>query len=119
MHSIKFSLVVFISLSIILSCEVKEETLDCTSLEPSLNTYNRNIKSIMDASCATSGCHTQNARAGGITLNTYASVKTNFVNGRGLCSVKQTCNPMPQDGSKLSDDAIQKLECWVSAGAPE
>ncbi|HMP30255.1 MAG TPA: hypothetical protein PKD85_11690, partial [Saprospiraceae bacterium] len=78
------------SIFLITSCSKPQEVVDCSTVVSTQNTYTNAIKSIIDGSCATSGCHTQNSRAGGIALNTYATVKTSFINGKSLCSVKHT-----------------------------
>lgn len=94
-------------------------TLDCSTFPSTDNTYNKSIKTIIDGSCATSGCHTANSRAGGLALNTFTAVKNSFVSGKGLCSIKHTCVPMPQGSSKLATATINRIECWINSGAPE
>ena len=80
---------------------------------------NHFFKSIVDASCATSGCHSEKDKAGGILLHNYDRVKSIFVSGKGLCSIKHKCIPMPEDGPMLSASIIKKIECWVESGAPQ
>jgi len=118
-----FSAVIFTLIVLfVVSCTSSVETptaLDCSANPPADNTYTKQIKAIIDGTCATAGCHTANSRAGGIALNTYATVKNSFVSGKGLCSVKHTCVPMPQGGGKLPVATINRIECWINSGAPE
>ncbi len=103
----------------VVSCGEKEIVVDCTGIVSTENTYNKGIKSIIDASCATSGCHSEKDKAGGILLHNYDRVKSNFVTGKGLCSIKHKCIPMPEDEPMLSANIIKKIECWVESGAPQ
>ena len=88
-------------------------TMNCTNLAP---TYNNDIKAIMDANCAISGCHTTLSLAGGYDFTNYANCKN--AKDRIVGSVQH--NPgflsMPQTGAKLSDATIQKIACWAENG---
>lgn len=116
------SSLIFIALATwgLLSACGKEEiqTFDCTGLMP---TYTGNIKSIIDANCATSGCHNATTRANGIDLSTYTQVVSESNQDRFLGAIQQVSgyDPMPRGRAKLSDANIQLISCWVENGQPE
>jgi hypothetical protein len=91
---------------------------DCTSITP---TYTIDIKPIMDASCATLGCHNALKKSDGKDYSTYASTKAlASENGfMGSMQHKLGYSKMPKGGSKLSDAELQKIYCWVQNGTPQ
>lgn len=88
---------------------------DCTGTSP---TYTADIKPILDAKCASSGCHGGSAPAHGLNLSTYELTKRDFNVHALICSIKQDsgCDAMPQGGSKLGDGDIKKIICWAKNG---
>jgi hypothetical protein len=95
----------------------KEEQLYPNSVNntncDALLTYNSGIKTIIDANCASSGCH----KAGGTSpdLSTYALVKANTTKIT-LRAITQKNMPAP---SGMSSCNITKLDNWIKAGALE
>lgn len=81
-------------------------TPSCDGSQP---TYQSSIKSIIDTRCATSNCHPNYA--------TYEGLLPALQGGsfRREVLVDQT---MPQ-GSSLTQDQINKIQCWVNDGFPE
>jgi hypothetical protein len=108
---------------ILFACKSKEAeptVYDCASVTPK---YTTDIKPIFDASCATAGCHSAAAKKGGADLSTYAASKS-FADADGhaiLGTVQHTegFSAMPQGGSKLSEDKVKLISCWIQNGAPE
>jgi len=101
------------------SCNKKEITkYDCTGITP---TYTSNVKSILDANCAFSGCHNASSKADGIDLSSYSSAKSQSSNDKFLGSIQHISgyDDMPQNASKLDDATIKTLSCWVQNGSPE
>ena len=91
----------------------------CTGTTP---TYNTNISSIINTSCATSGCHNDATRKSGISLQGYSNASSQFKNNsKNLASINHGSgvDPMPQGAPKLADSNIKKLECWVKNGTPQ
>lgn len=76
--------------------------------------YSTDIKPIMLANCATTGCHDGSGGAP-LDLNTYADLKTFSDNGL-LKSRVFDMKDMPPTGP-LADSLLQKLKCWMDAGA--
>jgi len=94
------------------------DMVDCTGLAP---TYTADIKAILNASCATSGCHNAVTKQSNIDLSSYGPASSESHNDRflGCIQQKRGYNAMPQDAAKLSQDKIDLLTCWVQNGSPE
>lgn len=109
-----------LGLAVSLSSCTKDDinTYDCTGITP---TYTNDIKPILDAKCATSGCHSANSRAAGRDYSSYSAAKNAADDDAFLGSVQQLSgyNKMPRGGSKLSDSQLQLMYCWVNNGFPE
>lgn len=78
-------------------------------------TYSAEIQSIIESSCATSGCH----NAGGSAPNIYESynnVKASVDDGSFENRVLVQKNMPP--GTPLSDCNIALIEAWLEDGAP-
>ena len=78
-------------------------------------TYNADIKTIIEASCLSSGCHGSGSSRGDFT--TYSGLKTYITNGSFKREVITTKN-MPE-GSSLSSSQLSMISCWLDSGAPE
>jgi hypothetical protein len=91
---------------------------DCTGSTP---TYTKNIKSIFDTKCATSGCHSEVAASRGIDLSSYEKSKLHFNSHNFICSISQEadCVKMPKGQSKLPDADIKTITCWAKNGFPQ
>jgi len=101
------------------ACSKDPDTnIDCTGLTP---TYNADIKPILDASCAISGCHDAITQQNGYDFSNYESAKAGSQGGRFLGAIQHKSDfvAMPYNLPKLSDDKIQQLTCWVETGSPE
>lgn len=99
------------------ACTNKTE-FDCTGTAP---TYTADVKTLLDANCATSGCHNAASKAKSIDLSTYTAAKSESSKSRFLGSIQHSSgyDAMPQGGSKLSDANIKIIYCWVQNGSPE
>ncbi len=92
---------------------------DCTVIVAADNTYNNDIKTILnDYGCSSAGCHDATTAAEGVDLSDYAKTKNAFENKEVLCSIHHGsgCDPMPKGGSKMSNSDINKIDCWVKNG---
>lgn len=106
---------------LLMSCEKDDDALasfDCTNTNP---TYTGEIKALLDLNCATASCHSSSSQAGGINLSNYISSENESSNARFLGAINQISPyvEMPRNASKLSDDDIKTLTCWVDNGSPE
>jgi len=83
-------------------------------------TYNNQIKSIINSSCAYAGCHNGdvNSSAPGdyTTLSTLADVTTNGKLNNRVVTLKDM-PPSNATGPKtLTDDQLQLMKCWIQQG---
>lgn len=79
-------------------------------------TWNKDIKGIVNKSCAISGCHDASA-SGGYNLESYAGVKSMVDNNRFIAVLE--AGLMPKNASKLDNCSINKVRRWINTGAPE
>jgi hypothetical protein len=88
------------------------EATDCTGSSP---TYTTHVAPILNARCATSGCHTAISPSHGLNLQGYQIVKSTFDQHKLLCSINHgsECNAMPQGAGKLSESDILTITCWA------
>jgi len=91
---------------------------DCSAIVAADNTYSNSIKAILDASCASAGCHDAVTASEGIDLSDYAKSKNAFEKKDVLCSIHHGsgCDPMPKGSPQLSNATINKIDCWVKGG---
>lgn len=86
---------------------------DPTQCETVSQTYDANIKAIINQSCAVSGCHVAGAQTP--MLTTYTEVKNNIVRIEQRALVTKD---MPTAGPLGSCDQ-SKLTQWIADGYPE
>jgi len=91
---------------------------DCDGITP---TYTADVKPILDASCAKSGCHDAITVQNGVNLSTYATASTVSQEERflGVIHHRDGFPAMPFDGPKLPQAQLQILSCWVQNGSPQ
>lgn len=89
--------------------------LDCST---STLTYKNDIQGIIESNCTK--CHNTNNKAG-YNFLTLESVKKAANNGYLLGSIKHAkgYDEMPAYASKMSQDLIDKIECWITSGMAE
>lgn len=118
MQQIRIFAISLLTLGILTQCKEQVSTIDCTGSSP---TYTANVKALIDANCATSGCHSASAQANGINLSTYASTKSESSKSRFMGSIqhKSGYDAMPKGAAQLSDANIKTIYCWIENGAPE
>ena len=112
-------LVVFASVILLLTaCDGGSDPDECSGLSP---TYTADIKPILDASCAKSGCHDAITAQNGVNLSNYTTASAISQQERFLAVIEHRAGfpQMPFDGPKLPDNQIQLLKCWVADGSPE
>ena len=82
--------------------------------------YSTTVKPIIEANCATAGCHAGNPAPGGYNFETHAGLLVTINNGRLLGSIRHASgySPMPKNAAKLPDCSINQIAAWVNAGAP-
>ncbi len=127
MFNSKLAFVSFTFLSIILFFTACKKD-DCEGLSP---TYDTTVKTIIDNSCAYSGCHDGNTGIGPGDYTTYAGLQTIINNGKFKTRVvddrADATIGMPPDASvypvsmkdDLTESELNIIECWISDGYPE
>lgn len=101
------------------SCSKDDEKVgECTTLQV---TYNKDVAPIFNQNCATSECHSAAQAAAGFVLDDYINSRLAAMGGRLIGSIKHQSgfSAMPKGGSKLNNEDIQIINCWVEAGMPE
>ena len=93
-----------------------------TVCDTAVGTYTANVLPLMNAQCATAGCHNAATASAGANLSTYASTKTYITNSKDffIGSIKHTSgfSAMPKSGNKMAACEIAKIESWINAGMP-
>ena len=99
---------------LIIACKKEEEPQPTTPCKP---TYTADIKTIIDAKCALSGCHD-----GSVPLpnfNKYPELKARVDNGKVKSFVFDLKIMPPSTATQLTDEEKELLQCWLDNGAPE
>ncbi|MBI1342358.1 MAG: hypothetical protein GC171_05400 [Terrimonas sp.] len=80
-------------------------------------TYSNTVAPIMQSLCIS--CHSTSLPSGNITLDTYAAVKTQALNGKLYGSINHSAGyvPMPQGGNKMNSCLVNRIKSWVDGGA--
>jgi len=91
-----------------LACKKENKKLS-PSCDGSHPTYTNGIKSIIDSKCANTSCHP--------SYSTYNGIKGITQNGEFTREVL-TDQTMPKNSS-LSQDEINKIQCWANDGFPQ
>ncbi|MGB0891135.1 MAG: hypothetical protein ACPGUU_02200 [Flavobacteriaceae bacterium] len=106
----KVTLLTFISIAF-LSCSTKE--IPVTPEVTEKITYVKNVKSIVDNSCATSSCHDAVGPAAGLKLTTYSEVKSSAQNGNFHARIDN--GSMPPSGA-LPSATKAIIDKWKTDG---
>lgn len=96
---------------------------DCTTVSP---TYGADVKEIIDASCAYSGCHLDSSPG---RFDAYSGLlpylEDNTFRQRVLLERADAVTGMPPDFAPddrprdLTEEQLMIIECWLDAGFPE
>lgn len=89
--------------------EVVEEVSLCDTSNVS---YDRVVAQILNANCATPGCHSGDP-AGGFAFDTYESAKENLQFAMPNIRHEQGAIPMPKYANKLDTCLISILQKWI------
>jgi hypothetical protein len=82
--------------------------------------FAQEVRPILNASCATAGCHNQ-FNAGGYNFTTIQGVREANINGALVGSIRHASgySQMPKSNQKLPACEISKIAAWVAAGSPD
>ncbi|AUC13732.1 hypothetical protein BTO06_00580 [Tenacibaculum sp. SZ-18] len=110
----KLSLTSLLILSLVTVCCSTSEVVNENPvvIDPTQKvTYQKDIKNIVNNSCAVSGCHTGSSPAAGVSLNTYTQVRSQAENGNLLNRINSTSNFMPPSG-RLPSATRSIIDQW-------
>jgi len=123
MKTLKIALLACLGIFFLTACDKDEpeESMTSTTCDSEEMTYTNDIKEILDRSCATAGCHDDNAIVTIGSLSTYVNAAAFAAFGRILGAINQEDNfvAMPIGADKLSDCDIAKITNWVNNGLPQ
>ena len=85
-------------------------TVDCATISAK---FSADVNPIIQSKCATAGCHTVAAAAGGSVLTTYTQIAGQSARIMQRCVIDKT---MPTSGPLLPAE-IALLKCWINGGA--
>ena len=88
-----------------------------TTCDTATVTYSGSIKPIIDAQCATSGCHDAATIGGGYNMTTYDGVKSASARIVGAITWQSGYSAMPKGMNKLDDCNVAKIRKWIADGA--
>lgn len=107
-----YSLLLFVFA--IISCTTAEIPLDGDpDVIDRTITYNRDVKTIIDANCTT--CHGNVTPNAGLRLTTFQQVKNSAQNGNLISRMNNAANPMPPSGV-LSTTTRAIIDKWAEDG---
>jgi hypothetical protein len=104
------------ALLLLFSCykDNEEELYGNTNCNTAEVSFSKDIQPLVQAECATSGCHVQGGN--GIIFENYQNVKDKVDKG-SLKNRVVVLKDMPPNSS-LSSCQIAHVEAWINAGAP-
>lgn len=96
----------------------EEELYPPTDCRTENMSYQSDVVPIISNNCYV--CHSAIANNGDVTLEGYDEIKKYVDSGQlmGAINREPGFSPMPQDGPKLNDCSISKIESWIADGAP-
>jgi len=93
-----------------------------TSCDTASVSFKTTVLPILQQNCAISACHDPSTQSNGYNFNTYnsvaAAIQTNNDQFIGSISHNPKYIAMPNNGGKLADCDINKIEAWVNSGYP-
>lgn len=101
--------------------------IDSVVIPTSNISFNKYILPIFDYKCNNANCHSSSGRAGGLSLDSYASVTSNSLvvypgvpdNSKLVWAIEgRTVSPMPPIGYPvLLPTQVKAIRTWISEGA--
>ena len=116
----------FVMIFFLLSCSTSEINEDFIPVDPSpvdptpaepepaKTTYEKDVKVLINNSCATAACHDAENPPYGLALTNYEQVKNSAENGNLIGRINSNSNPMPPSGKNNTIVAI--IDKWKNDG---
>lgn len=77
-------------------------------------TYSKDVRTVINNSCATSACHDATAPSAGLPLTNYTQVRNAAENGNMIARINSSSNPMPPSGKNNAIAAL--INQWRDDG---
>lgn len=94
----------------------KVTTTEITSECEEEISFSSDIQSIINNSCATSGCHNAAAATSGYVFENHQQMSTNADIILSVIRHEEGVVAMPIGASKLSDEFAESFFCWIEQG---
>ncbi len=98
--------------------DVEEELYPSTGCDTIDVSFSGEVVDLLSQYCY--DCHDGASNFGGVSLEGYESLKAYVTSGQllGVIRHESGFSPMPKNQEQMVDCDIQKIETWISAGAP-
>lgn len=83
---------------------------------PDTISFAAKIQPLVQASCATGGCHDASSAAGGYNLTTHDNIAANASIMLSAMRWENGTAAMPDGGDQLADSLLQQFSCWIQQG---
>ncbi len=106
-----------LSMSLLLFSCSSSEISDPTPVDPpseEKTTYDKDVKTLINNSCATSACHDADNPAAGLPLTNYNQVRNAAETGNLINRINSSSNPMPPSGQ--NNTVISIIDQWKNDG---
>lgn len=80
----------------------------------SKTTYEKDVKTVINNSCATSSCHDATAPSANLPLTNFTQVKNAALNGNLIGRINSSTSPMPPTGKNNS--IVTLIDNWKNDG---
>ncbi len=106
----------FFSSILLVNCSSSEVPAEETPMDSTEKiTYEKDVKSIINSSCATSACHDSAAPAASLSLTNYTQVRSAAENRNLIGRINSASNPMPAAG-RISSEKRAIIDKWKADG---
>lgn len=78
--------------------------------------YSAFLRPLLDSKC-TPSCHSGSQPTGNLDFSQFAVVRTAATDGRLYAAVTRSVDWMPQNGPRLDNCTLAKIDAWIKAGA--
>ena len=120
MKHLKIYSTILLALGLALFSACSDDTVDPEpETEVEKYTYTNHAGPILDAMCATSGCHVSGAQTGSLEGYTDAKAFVGWGRIKGAINHETDFKAMPPTGTKMSDEMIETIETWINDGLLE
>ncbi len=119
MNTLFKSVVLFCAIVLFSNCskdktEELTENLECDAVI----SFSEDVLPLISVNCSTSGCHGGGSGAAGYVLTNYDNINQHKTIILQTMQHVSGVTPMPLGQSKLPNESINIVACWIEQGAP-